>query len=196
MTEWEKLQSGQMYNDFDSELFQRRVRAKKLFRAYNRTEDEDVSLRRSLLAQLLGHIGANVWIEPEFHCEFGSNIVIEDGVYINFGCIILDCAPVRIGAGTLIGPNLGIYPVNHALVAEERMRGGCCAAPVNIGKNVWIGGDVKILSGVTIGDRAVIGAGSVVTKDVPANVIAVGNPCRVLREITDADRTGFEAPRF
>ena len=180
-----------MYNDFVDDLFQRRIVAKKLFRAYNKTEDEEVEKRNEILVQLLGKVGKNVWIEPDFRCEFGKNIVIEDNVYINFGCVILDCAEVVIGANTLLGPNIGIYPVNHAIDAEERIKGGCSGKPVRIGKNVWLGGDVKILAGVTIGDNTIIGAGSVVPKDIPENVIAVGNPCKVLREITEADKTDY-----
>ena len=191
MTEWEKLQSGLVYNDFDPDLFQRRVAAKKLFRAYNRTEDEDTEERERILRQLFRQVGKGVWIEPDFRCEFGRNIVIEDNVYINFGCVILDCAQVSIGANTLIGPNLGIYAVNHAINPAERAAGGCRGKPVRIGRNVWLGGDVKITAGVTIGDNAVIGTGSVVTRDIPANVVAVGSPCRVLRPITEADRTGY-----
>lgn len=191
MTEWEKLQNGQMYNDFDDDLFQRRVAAKKLFRAYNRTEDEDVELRKSIMKELFKKLGENVWIEPDFRCEFGRNITIDDNVYINFGCVILDCADVFIGANTLLGPNVGIYPVNHAIDAQERIKGGCRAKPVHIGRNVWFGGDVKVLAGVTIGDNTIIGTGSIVTKDIPANVIAVGNPCKVLRQITEADKTEY-----
>lgn len=191
MTEWERLQSGLMYNDFDEDLFQRRVAAKKLFRTYNRTEDEETELRSRILRQLFGHIGKNVWIEPDFKCEFGKNITIEDDVYINFGCVILDCAEVSIGAHTLIGPNVGLYPVNHAINAEERIHGGCCGKPIHIGKNVWLGGDVKVLAGVSIGDNTIIGTGSIVTKDIPANVIAVGNPCKVIRKITESDRTDY-----
>lgn len=156
MTEWEKLQKGLVYNDFDEDLFQRRIVAKKLFRAYNRTEDEEVSLRNQIMTDLFKKVGKDVWIEPDFHCEFGKNIVIEDNVYINFGCVILDCAEVVIGANSLLGPNIGIYAVNHSLDAKERIAGG-----------------------------------SIVTKDIPDNVIAVGNPCRVLRPITDADKTGY-----
>lgn len=193
--EWEKLQAGQVYNDFDDDLFQRRVAAKKLFRAYNKTEDEDTALRQELMQKLFHQVGKNVWIEPDFRCEFGKNITIEDNVYINFGCVILDCAEVVIGANTLLGPNIGIYPVNHALDAQERIHGGCCSKPVHIGKNVWLGGDVKILAGVTIGDNTVIGTGSVVTKDIPAGVVAVGDPCRVIRPITEADKTGYLAGR-
>ena len=178
-----------MYNDFDRDLFQRRVDAKRLFRAYNQTSDEQIALRQELMTALFKSVGKEVWIEPDFRCEFGKNISIEDHVYINFGGIILDCAEVFIGANTLIGPNLGIYAVNHAIDAAERIRGGCIGKPVHIGKNVWLGGDVKILAGVTIGDHAIIGAGSIVTKDIPENVIAAGNPCQVIREITEADKT-------
>ena len=191
MTACEKLLSCQMYNDFDDDLFQRRVAAKKLFRAYNRTEDDQTETRQKLMSELFKSVGKNVWIEPDFRCEFGKNISIGDDVYINFGCVILDCAEVSIGANTLIGPNLGIYAPNHAIDAEERIKGGCIAAPVHIGRNVWLGGDVKILGGVNIGDNAIVGTGSIVTKDIPANVIAVGNPCRVLRQITEDDRTDY-----
>lgn len=191
MTEWEKLCGGLIYNDFDDDLFERRVAAKRLFRAYNRTDDEEAAERKRILGELLGSVGENVWIEPDFRCEFGRNIIIEDNVYINFGCVILDCAQVVIGKNTLIGPNVGIYPVNHAIDARERINGCCCGKPVRIGSNVWLGGDVKILAGVTIGDNSIIGTGSIVTKDVPENVIAVGNPCRVLRRITEEDKTGY-----
>lgn len=191
MTEWERLQTRLTYNDFDSDLFQRRIAAKKLFRAYNRTEDEEVGLRNQILRQLFKKLGENVWIEPDFRCEFGKNITIEDHVYINFGCVILDCAEVTIGAHALLGPNIGLYAVNHAADAEERISGGCSGKPIRIGKNVWLGGDVKVLAGVTIGDNAIIGAGSIVTKDIPPDVIAVGNPCRVIRAITPADKTDY-----
>lgn len=191
MSEWEKLQAGMVYNDFDSDLFMRRVEAKKLFREYNRTGDDDTALRRKLMEQLFKHVGTEVWIEPDFRCEFGKNIVIGNNVYINFGCIILDCAEVTIGDNVLLGPNIGIYAANHSLDAEERINGGCCGKPVHVGNNVWLGGDVKILPGVSVGDNTIIGTGSIVTKDIPAGVIAVGNPCRVIRAVTEADKTGY-----
>ncbi len=191
MTEWDKLQLGKMYNDFDQDLFKRRVEAKKLFKAYNKTDDGDIELRQQLMKKMFKKVGQRVWIEPDFHCEFGKNITIEDDVYINFGCVILDCAEVTIGAHSLLGPNIGIYPVNHALDALERINGACIGKPVHIGKNVWLGGDVKILAGVTIGDNTIIGTGSVVTKDIPSDVIAVGNPCKVIRKITEADKTDY-----
>ena len=191
MTEWERLQNGMIYNDFDKDLFDRRVAAKKLFRAYNKTDDEEVALRHQIMQQLFQKVGENVWIEPDFKCEFGKNITIENDVYINFGCVILDCAKVTIGSHTLLGPNVGLYAANHATDANERINGGCYGKPIHIGKNVWLGGDVKVLPGVTIGDNTIIGTGSIVTKDIPANVIAVGNPCKVIKEITEADKTSY-----
>ncbi len=189
MTEWERIESGLVYNDFDADLFDRRVRAKKLFRAYNKTEDAETELRQQLLQQLFKKIGRNVWIEPDFRCEFGTNITIDDDVYINFGCVILDCAEVTIGSHTLLGPNVGLYAANHSIDATERINGGCQGKPIHIGKNVWLGGDVKVVPGVSIGDNTIIGTGSIVTKDIPSNMIAVGNPCHVIREITKEDRT-------
>lgn len=188
MTEWEKLQRGELYDDSDQDLFDRRVRAKKLFRAYNVTTDEETEKRKQQLDELFAKTGENIWIEPDFRCEYGSNIEIEDHVYINFDCVILDCARVHIGAHSLLGPHIGIYAVNHALDPLERLQGDCMGKPITIGNNIWIGGDTKILAGVTIGDNTVIGAGSVVTKDIPANVVAVGNPCRVIRKITEEDK--------
>lgn len=192
MSEWEKLQAGLIYNDFDDDLFQRRVIAKKLFCDYNKTNDEEIEKRQEIMNELFKKVGKSVWIEPDFRCEFGKNIIIEDNVYINFGCIILDCSEVTIGSNTLIGPNIGIYAVNHVTDAEERINGGCYGKPVYIGKNVWLGGDVKILAGVSIGDNTIIGTGSIVTKDIPSNVIAVGNPCKVVRKITEKDKTGYK----
>lgn len=191
MTEWERMQNGLVYNDFDEELFYRRVAAKKCFRAYNKTNDDDLELRQQIMQELFKSVGKNVWIEPDFKCEFGKNITIMDDVYINFGCIILDCAPITIGSHSLLGPNVGLYAANHSLDVTGRINGGCCGKPIKIGNNVWLGGDVKILGGVTIGDNSIIGAGSVVTKDIPKNVIAVGNPCKVIREITEADKTDY-----
>ena len=191
MNTWERLQEGLVYNDFDEDLFQRRVKAKKLFRAYNASDDDEVELRERLMGELFGSVGERVWIEPDFKCEFGSNIHIGDDVYINFGCVILDCAKVTIGKHTLLGPNVGLYAANHSTDAEERINGGCYGKPISIGKKCWLGGDVKVVPGVSIGDGTIIGTGSIVTKDIPSGVIAVGNPCRVLREITDADKTDY-----
>ncbi len=191
MTEWEKMQAGLTYNDFDKDLFNRRVEAKKLFRAYNRTDDDEVDKRNDIMQRLFKHVGENVWIEPDFRCEFGKNITIGNNVYINFGCVILDCGQVSIGDDTLIGPNVGIFSGNHVADAVERTAGGLIPKPVAIGDRVWICGNVSIVPGVRIGDESVIGAGSVVTHDIPSGVIAAGNPCRVLRKITEKDKVGY-----
>lgn len=191
MTEWERLQNGLIYNDFDADLFERRVAAKKLFRAYNQTDDNEIELRMQIMQKLLKNVGKNVWIEPDFKCEFGKNITIEDDVYINFGCVILVCAEVTIGSHSLLGPNIGLYAANHSTNATERINGGCYGKPIHIGKNVWLGGDVKVLPGVSFGNNTIIGTGSIVTKNIPANVIAAGNPCKVIREITDKDKTDY-----
>lgn len=191
MTNWEKLQAGMIYNDFDDDLFQRRIYAKKLFRQYNKTDDDETELRQEIMSKLFKSVGKNVWIEPDFRCEFGKNITIGDNVYINFGCVILDCSEITIGENTLLGPNVGIYSANHSIDAEERINGGCFGKPIHIGKRVWLGGDVKVIAGVTIGDDSIIGTGSIVTKDIPSGVIAVGNTCKILRKITEADKTDY-----
>ncbi len=191
MTDWEKMQAGEIYNDFAADLFDRRVEAKKLFRAYNRLEDDEVDKRNDIMRRLFKSVGKNVWIEPDFRCEFGKNISIGNDVYINFGCVILDCGQVRIGDNTLIGPNVGLFSGNHTTDAEERAAGGLIPKPITIGARVWLCGNVTVVPGVTIGDDTIIGAGSVVTKDIPSGVIAAGNPCKVLRKITPEDKTGY-----
>lgn len=191
MTEWEKMQAGLAYNDFDRDLFDRRVYAKRFFRAYNRTDDDETDARAQIMHDLFRQVGKNVWIEPDFRCEFGKNITIGDNVYINFGCVILDCGQVVIGNSTLIGPNVGIFSGNHTLDAEERAAGGLVPKDIRIGERVWIGGNVSIVPGVSIGSNTVIAAGSVVTRDIPDGVLAAGNPCRVLRPITSEDKIGY-----
>ncbi len=192
MTEWEKMQAGETYDDFDRDLFNRRVEAKRLFRAYNRTDDDETDKRADLMRQLFKAVGQNVWIEPDFRCEFGKNITIGNDVYINFGCVILDCGSVTIGNQVLIGPNVGLYDANHALDADERMDGALLPGNITIGNRVWIGGGTIILPNVTIGNDTVIGAGSVVTRSIPDGVVAVGNPCRVLRKLGPADKIGYK----
>ena len=191
MKEWDKMQVGEIYNDFDQDLFNRRVEAKKLFRAYNRTEDDEIEKRNDIMQRLFKSVGRNVWIEPDFRCEFGKNITIGNDVYINFGCVILDCGQVRIGNNTLIGPNVGIFSGNHTIDAEERAAGGLIPRPVTIGRRVWICGNVSIVPGVSIGNDTIIGAGSVVTHNIPDGVVAAGNPCRILRKITEKDKVGY-----
>ena len=188
MTEWEKMLAGLPNNDRAPELEARRLVAKRLFRAYNRTTEEDVEVREEIKRQLFRRVGKNVFIEPDFICEMGNNITIGDHVFMNFGCIIFDMGEVTIGDNVMFGPRVGIYTTNHAFDPEERIDNVVISKPVHIGNRVWIAADVKIVQGVTIGDDSIIGAGSVVTKDIPAGVIAAGNPCRVIRAITEKDK--------
>ncbi len=129
MTEWEKLQSGLIYNDFDEDLFRRRVIAKKLFRKYNKTEDDEIELRSKIMQDLFEHVGKNVWIEPDFRCEYGKNISIENDVYINFGCIILDCAKITVGEHTLLGPNVGIYAATILQTQRKELTADATESP-------------------------------------------------------------------
>ena len=188
MTEWEKMLAGLPNNDRAPELEARRLVAKRLFRAYNKTTEEDVDVREEIKRQLFRSVGKNVFIEPDFICEMGNNITIGDHVFMNFGCIIFDMGEVTIGDHVMFGPRVGIYTTNHAFDTEERINNVVISKPVHIGSRVWVAADVKIVQGVTIGDDSIIGAGSVVTKDIPAGVIAAGNPCRVLHPITEKDR--------
>lgn len=190
-TDWQKMQDGEIYNDFSTDLFNRRVEAKKLFRAYNRLADDEVDARRDIMQKLFRSVGKNVWIEPDFRCEFGKNIILGDDVYINFGCVMLDCGLITIGNNVLIGPNVGLFSGNHTIDAVERAAGGLIPKPITIGNRVWLCGNVSIVPGVTIGDDSVIGAGSVVTRDIPSGVVAAGNPCKVIRKITPADKVGY-----
>ncbi|MCP9308303.1 sugar O-acetyltransferase [Zymomonas mobilis] len=183
--------SGAYYNDLTPELIKAREEAVRLSNLYNDSFGEAPAKRESYLRQLLKKIGNNAYFEPRFRCEFGFNISIGDNFYANFDCIILDGGEVTIGDNVLFGPRVGIYTSNHAINPDERKAGACYAKAVTIGHSVWVGGGVNINQGVTIGDNSIIGSGSVVTKDIPANVIAAGVPCRVIRPITDADRVGF-----
>ncbi len=182
-TEREKMLAGELYNPYEPELTAARRKARDLTKAFNATGDADAALRTQLLQSLFGTCPASVFIEPMFQCDYGTNIHLGERVFMNFGCVILDCAEVRIGDGTLMGPGIHIYAGTHPLSAAVRRSGLEFAKPVTIGADVWIGGGAIILPGVTIGDRAVIGAGSVVTRDVPAGVVVVGNPARVVKEI-------------
>jgi maltose O-acetyltransferase len=182
-TEKEKMLAGDPYLASDPELVAARNRARRLMREINQTVGEEVDQRRALLAELLGEMGEGVYIEPPFYCDYGSNLYMADRVYLNFNCVILDCNVVRIGENTMFGPAVQIYAATHPLDAAARIAGPELAFPVTIGRNVWVGGGAIIGPGVTIGDNSTIGAGSVVVKDIPANVFAAGNPCRVIREL-------------
>ncbi|WP_328467383.1 sugar O-acetyltransferase [Actinoplanes sp. NBC_00393] len=187
----EHILSGRMYNDLTEELVQARQRTVLLTTEYNDSFGQSPATREAILRRLLGAVGEECYFEPTFRCEFGFNIRVGDHFYANFDCVMLDGGGITIGDHVLFGPKVGIYTSNHAIDAGERVAGGCYAKPVTIGDRVWVGGGVTINQGVSIGDDTIIGSGSVVTRPIPAGVIAVGNPARVLREITDADRTGW-----
>lgn len=187
--------SGRIYDDLTPELIAARARAVGLTDAYNRSFGSPQAEREALLRAFLHEVGPAAHFEPNFRCEFGFNISVGRSFYANFDCVMLDGAEIVIGDHVLLGPRVGIYTANHATDPAERVAGGCYARPVTIGNRVWIGGGVQINQGVTIGDDSIIGAGSVVTRDIPAGVIAAGVPCKVLRAITEADKTGFRSSR-
>jgi maltose O-acetyltransferase len=183
-TEREKMIAGQLYDALDPELVEARQRARDLCQALNASAEGEQEKRRAILRDLFGSGGDSVWMQPPFFCDYGSNIELGERVYFNFNCVVLDVCRVRIGSFTLFGPAVQIYTPLHPLNAALR-RTHELGKPVDIGSDVWVGGGALILPGVSIGSRAVIGAGSVVTRDVPAGVFAAGNPCRVIREITE-----------
>ena len=181
-SEREKMLAGELYDPLDPELAAARVRARDLCQDLNATREADEDERRRILVELFGAGGDEVWMQPPFFCDYGSNIFLGKRVFFNFNCVVLDVCAVRIGDFTLFGPAVQIYTATHPLEAELRRTREFCK-PVTIGSDVWVGGAAVICPGVTIGSRSVIGAGSVVTRDIPAGVFAAGNPCRVIREL-------------
>lgn len=188
MTEKDKMLNGDYYIGFDGDLTLERETAKDMLYKFNNLRPSLRTEREKIIQELLGKTGANCWIESPFNCDFGYNISVGDNFYTNTNCCILDCAKVTIGNNVLIGPNVGIYTPDHAFDSEDRKKGYEQALPVEIGDNVWICGGVTITGGVKIGCNSIIGAGSVVTKDIPDNVIAAGVPCKVIRQITEQDK--------
>jgi maltose O-acetyltransferase len=184
MSEREKMRAGELYDPMDAELVIARAHARDLCQALNATPETEQEERRRILRELFGAGGDSVWMQPPFFCDYGSNIELGERVFFNFNCVVLDVCPVRIGSFTLFGPAVQIYTPMHPMNAALR-RQREFGKPVEIGSDVWIGGGAIILPGVRIGSRAVIGAGSVVTRDIPEAVLAAGNPCRVIREITE-----------
>ena len=182
-TEREKMLAGEMYDPLDGELIAGRERARDLCQQLNATREAEQVERRRILCDLFGKGGDSVWMQPPFYCDYGSNIELGQRVFFNFNCIVLDACPVRIGDFTLFGPAVQIYTPLHPFDSQQRRREEYGKA-IDIGSDVWVGGGAIILAGVRIGARAVIGAGSVVTRDVPEGVFAAGNPCRVIRPVT------------
>lgn len=197
MTEKEKMLAGELYDCGDAELLALWHRAKDLARDYNLTNSSDTKRKSELLNELLGKVGNQLWITPPFHVDYGCNIYFGNNCEVNMNCTFLDDNKIIIGDNVLIAPNVQIYTAYHPThyldrftISENETFNFCKTqtAPVIIGKNVWIGGGTIILPGVTIGDNTVIGAGSVVTKDIPANSLAIGNPCKVIRQINQTKK--------
>ncbi len=183
-SERERMLAGELYDALDPELTAARERARDLCQLLNATREAEQDERRRIVRELFGRGGDTVWMQPPFFCDYGSNIELGERVFFNFNCVVLDVCRVRIGDFTMFGPAVQIYTPLHPLDAGLRRRQEY-GKPVDIGSDVWVGGGAMILPGVRIGSRAVIGAGSVVTRDIPDGVFAAGNPCRVIREITE-----------
>jgi maltose O-acetyltransferase len=182
MTEKEKMLKGDLYDaNNDETLIAERKACKQLCFEYNTTSYENKEQRLKILQKIIKKIGKNSHIEPNFYCDYGYNIKIGDNFYINHNSVFLDEACIKFGDNVFVGPNCGFYTANHPIDAQLRAQGLETAKPITIGNNVWIGGNVCVLGGVHIGDNVVIGAGSVVVKDIPSNCVAVGNPCRVIK---------------
>ena len=190
MTEKQKMLMGILYNAEDQALIEERNHAKSLTRQFNE-HWEDKGRRNYLIGQIFGSLGKNVHLEAPIYLDYGYRTTIGSDFFSNFNLTILDGGGVEIGNHVFIGPNVGIYTANHPADVKRREKGYEWALPVKIGDKVWIGGGATILPGVTIGDNSVIGAGSVVTKDIPANVVAAGNPCRIIKEAEEGDRYGM-----
>ena len=184
MNEKEKMLNGLLYDaNYDKELADERIRCKCLCKKYNDLSPDKAEERKELLREILGKTGKNFWIEQDFWCDYGYNIEIGDNFYANHNLTILDCAKVTFGDNILIGPNCSFFTPEHPLDVKTRNSGVEYAREIKVGSNVWFGGNVTVLSGVTIGDNSVIGAGSVVTKDIPENVVVAGNPAKIIKTI-------------
>lgn len=183
-TEKEKMLEGELYLASDPELSSERLRARVLLKQLNDSNPDETELREQIFNQLLGSKGENFWIEPPFFCDYGYNIKAGDNVFLNFNCVILDVNTVTLGDRVLVGPNVQFYAATHPIDTDLRGSLQEYGAPIHIGDDVWIGGGSIICPGVSIGSRSIIGAGSVVTKNIPEGVIAAGNPCKVIRKVT------------
>jgi len=185
-TEKEKMLAGELYDPLDPQLCQERQRCRDLCQDLNESREDEVEERKRILAALLGK-ESDAWIQPPFFADYGTNISLGTKVFFNFNCVVLDVTHVTIGNNVLFGPSVQIYTATHPISAVERRKWLESAKPITIGSDVWVGGGAIICPGVTIGDRTVIGAGSVVTRDIPSDVFAAGNPCRVIRPL-DGER--------
>ena len=182
-TEKQKMLNGNLYNAADTELVNERRKARLLLKQLNGSSDDGQNLRQEILMELIPDQGLDFWVEPPFYCDYGSNIIVGDKVFFNFNCIVLDVMQVVIGNNVLFGPGVQLYTATHPMDYQERASGLEFAKPITIGSDVWIGGGAIICPGVTIGDRCVIGAGSVVTKNIAADTFAAGNPCKPIKRL-------------
>ena len=186
MTEEEKMLAGELYDaNYNKELFEKRIYAKELCKEFNNCNVRNLEEKKSILEKLFQKRMDTVLIEPNFYCDYGFNIHLGKNFYSNHNLVILDANKVEFGNNVFIGPNCGFYTSGHPLDYKTRNKGLEYAKPIKVGNNVWFGGNVCVLPGVIIGDNVVIGAGSVVNKDIPSNVVAVGNPCKVVKEILE-----------
>ena len=191
----ERMKDGRLYFCTDEEIANEQLKCLDLLYDYNQTRPTEQAKRRELLKVLLAEVGENCYIEPPLHANWGRNTHLGSNVYANFNLTLVDDTDVYIGDSVMIGPNVTIATAGHPIDPELRRKVAQFNIPVRIGNNVWIGAGAVILPGITIGDDSVIGAGSIVTKDIPAGVVAVGNPCRVLRPICDRDREFYYKDR-
>jgi maltose O-acetyltransferase len=182
-TEKQKMLAGELYNALDKEISDERMNTRLLLKRLNETAENEPERRGEILKQLLPNASEGLWIQPPFYCDYGYNMKIGEKVFFNFNCVVLDVTYVTIGSRTLFGPNVQIYTATHPIDFRERATTLEYAKPITIGEDVWVGGSAVICPGISIGDRTVIGAGSVVTKDIPSDVFAAGNPCRVIRQL-------------
>lgn len=192
MTEKEKMLNGLLYDPGDTELDGERALCKDLCWQFNQLRPSEHEKQDGLLRRLFGKAAGDFYIEPSFWCDYGYNVELGENFYANHNCVLLDCAKIIFGSNVLLGPGCGFYTAAHPLDAERRNQGLEYAKPITVGSSVWFGGGVQVMPGVKIGDNVVIGSGSVVTKDLPDNVLAAGNPCRVLRPLASGeDRSGL-----
>ena len=196
MTEREKCDAGFLYDTAFAGREESHLRCADLCWEYNHTRPSDMETREKLLRKIFGRLGKEPYVEPNIFCGFGYNIEAGDRFFVNNNCVFVDPGKIIFGDDVKIAPQCGFYTALHPLDPEQRKANYEAAYPITVGNNVWFGGGVKVLPGVTIGDNAVIGAGSVVTKNIPANVLAVGNPCCVVRELTEADKLRYLTPEY
>jgi maltose O-acetyltransferase len=199
-TEKEKMIAGELYNAFTPQLFNERLACREIVYDFNLTRPSEVNKRVEILQKIFGQFGTNSIIEPPLQCDYGYNVYWGKNSFANYNFVLLDTCPIYVGDFVLIGPDVKLYSATHPTDPQARLDGLECGKPIRIGNNVWIGGGTIVVAGVTIGDNSVIGAGSVVVKDIPANVVAVGNPCKTIKQLEAPTRppnqfqqlTGFD----